>query len=438
MDSKIRIDKVFRSKAYIFYYLLIGVVIFAIMRPNNDVPGALRVAILGLTLLPAFFRIEFLPFALVCFQGISANSFTPVLPTSCVYYLAIVTAFYAFYKEKSRFIVGALSFLLYFFVCCLIHSDIQVFLGWILVATMLSDYIRDKSDIENLLYAFMIISLFLSILFLVYREDFIEVYKRFDEEAERSSWINSNIFGGVIAAGGVLSVAYLTDALQLVRTRELQLLSIATVLLSFPVLALNASRGAFLAFVVPSVIMLLLSQLKLIYKVLFVVAVLFFVFWLYVSTDFFDLLLMRMADESFETGGNRTVIWKEKLHSFFRDNNVLHHVFGIGRTANIQLANRMSTHNDFLTAFIGYGIIGLILFISFFVLPVIKARKETKIVVGMLTLYMLIECFVLEPVFRGYFFFIMFYFFTLKYAIIDLDEMEDEFESVDELEEEPV
>jgi len=412
-------------RVIVVYYFLISILIFFIMRPNETVPTITRFVFLAVVLFPVLFKTEFLPFAILCFYGISSASFAVILPTNTIYYLAITLVFYAYYPPKSRFIICESFFLLYFVLCCLIHGDIQEFLGWGAIAMMLGDFVRKKSDVKILLYAFLLISLFLSVLFLVYRDDFIVEYVRYGDEAERTKWINSNYLGAIIAAGGVLSVAYLTNLIQLVRTDFLRILSPLTLLLSFPVIVLNSSRGAFLAFTIPSVIMMLLSRIKVHYKLLLVIAAAFMVYLLYYSESF-TLLAMRMEDESFGSVGLRSFIWKEKLHLFWEDQSFMHHLIGIGRNKCTDLANQLSTHNDFLTALIGYGISGLVLFIAAIVYPIVKARKETKTVVGMFLLYLILECFVLEPVFRGYFVLIMFYFFVLRYSMIDKKSRENE------------
>lgn len=434
MDVKIRIDREFWSRVIIVYYLLVGIFMFMLMRPGADVSGTLRIVIFGLVLLPAVFRTEFFPFALLCFQGISDNSFTPVLPTNFVYYLAIALAFYACYKEKSMFFVFAIIFYIYYLLCCLFHYDFQEYLSWVLVAIIICDYVKDESDIEKLFYAFLILSIFLCMLYLFHRSEFLMAYGKSVAQLERSFWINPNTFGATIAAGAVLAVAYLTNILKINKSIPLITLSAIVASLSIVVLALNASRGAFLAFTIPSMIMILLSKMKTVYKVLFVGVVVFVVYWLYVSTDVFELLMNRMEDETTGSAGNRTVIWKEKLEAFWWDQNVFHHIFGIGWTACTELRNKLSTHNDFLTAFIGYGLIGLMLFITIIVFPIIRAKKETRLSVSIIMLYLLVECSMLEPFFRGKFVVIMFYFFMLKYVMIydNEEEMSEEEEMPEE------
>ena len=98
--------------------------------------------------------------------------------------------------------------------------------------------------------------------------------------------------------------------------------------------------------------------------------------------------------------------------------NIFDLLFGIGETASANIGRYVSTHNDLVTAMIAYGIIGLLMFLYFiFIYPIVKA-KNNKLFVFILLIYMIIECCVLEPFFRGYIVFIMFYFFIIKFALL--------------------
>jgi len=421
MNLTIKINRHFWDRVYILYYLLIGVGMFVLMKPNVEIAQWIRIAFLGLVLAPVCFKIESLPFAILCFYGISSSSFVAVLPTSPIYYTIAVFGFYVVYRKKSKDLVYALFFYSYFALCCVVYRDMQEYLQWWIIAVILIDFVKNKTDVENLVYAFLIVSIFLSLLYLVHRDSFAEAYTYFgetEEGLERSSWINGNLFGAVIAAGGTLAVAYLTETLQMTKKRTLFIISGITAALSLVALILNASRGAFFAFTIPAAIMLFMSKIKAIYKVLLFAITIYGIFWLYTTTDVFDLLISRIEEESFDTGGDRTSIWKEKLESFLWDSNYWHYVFGMGRKSCSELRNQMSTHNDFLTAFIGYGGMGLVLFVVIVFLPVIKAKKGMRLPVFILLLYFIIECSVLEPVFRGYLVIIMYYFFVLKYALL--------------------
>lgn len=371
-----------------------------------------------LVLFPAFSRPEYLPFCMTCIVGISSNSFYEIVPTRPDIYIPIILILYINYKKRSGFFLNAFAIYFIFLLFSLVHGDFPTFLSWGLVAVILADFIKEKKDINNLMLAFLVVSFILSLLFLLYRDQFTVDYGRLDEQLERAYWTNSNRFGAAIAAGGVMAVAYLSGLLQTHKNRVLTFLSIGTIVLVFPTLVFNASRGAFLAFVLPSLLAVVFSKMRTDIKVMLIVISAFLIYNMYMGSDMFELLRARVESDNTETAGGRTSIWQGKLLAFSAYDAATQFV-GIGRRACVQLGGYMSTHNDFLTAFIGYGYFGLILFSMLMVYPLFYAPRRLKKVVLVLSVYMVIECFVLEPFFRGYLFFLMFYIFTLRFVMIE-------------------
>lgn len=406
------------NKRGIAYYLVLLVVVFFLMRPFVVPPMMIRMALFGLIFIPTIFVPRLLPAVLLLFYGVDMASFTHVLPESNTYLCAVVLFCYVVYKEKSRFVLKALIAVFYFFFCAMIHHSVGDVFLWLLVAILLSDMIKEKEDLNLLFHSFLIVSLFLGLLFLVHQQEFAVQYGKMEEGLERSGWINNNVFGGAIAAGGVLAMAYLTGTLNFSKTRITTVLSAIVAVIVFVVLVLNASRGAFFAFLLCAATMLLLTKSKLHIKLLLLLAV-GVVFYIMYTNDAFALLQARLESDNTATAGNRTLIWGIKLTAFFDSSNLLALMFGIGQTACMNLGVYYSTHNDFVTAIIAYGFVGLSLFLFFiFVFPVYKAGKNERFNVMVLLLYLLIECLVLEPIFRGYIWEIMFYFFVLEYVLI--------------------
>lgn len=405
-------------KLGLVYYLALLVVVFFLMRPFVVPPMMIRLVLFGLIFIPTIFVPRILPAVLLLFYGVDKASFTHVLPESNIYLCAVVLICYVVYKGKSRFVLKALLAVFYFFFCAMIHNSVGDVFLWLLIAVLLSDMIREREDLSLLFHSFLLVSLFLGLLFLVHQQEFAVQYGKMEEDLERSGWINNNVFGGAIAAGGVLAMAYLTGALNFSKTKITTILSATVAVIVFVVLVLNASRGAFFAFLLCAATMLLLTRSKLYIKLLLLLAVGVVIYIMY-TNDTFALLQARMESDNTATAGSRTVIWKTKLTEFFASSNPLVLLFGIGQTACINLGVYYSTHNDFVTAIIAYGFVGILLFLFFiFFFPVNKAGKNERINVMLLLLYLVIECMVLEPIFRGYILEIMFYFFVLKYVTI--------------------
>ena len=416
---------VFQHRNNIIYYLLLGGLMLFLLKPGVNVPFVVRAGLMFLVLFPAFSRPEYLPFCMTCMVGISSNSFYQIVPTDPGIYLVVIIILYINYKKRSGFFLNAFAIYFIFLLFSLVHGDFPKFLSWGLVAVILADFIKEKKDINNLMLAFIVVSFILSLLFLLYRDQFTVDYTEDGETLERAYWTNANRFGAVIAAGGVMAVAYLSGIFNVARSKGFMILSIVSLFLVVPTIGLNASRGALLAFVISSLMAILFSKMKIHTKALVVIIIAGFVYWLFYYTDLFDLMMIRIENDGTETAGGRTEIWDAKLSVFLNFDFATQFV-GIGRSACTRLAGYVSTHNDFLTAFIGYGYLGLFLFSSLIALPFIKAPKRSRKAVLLLTSYLLVECSVLEPVFRGYLFFLMFYIFTLKYALFEKKDYERE------------
>lgn len=410
-----------KNKLVIAYYLVLTAFLFYIIRPNTALPMLVRLPLFVAIVLPAIYNGRFLPAVMVLFYGIESSSFTSIIPDTDFYYVSLIAFVFLLHYKPNKFLGKELLILLFFFILAFLHYDLKPVLLWFLLALLLGEMVKTTKDLELLAYSFIVLTIFLGALYLIYQGDFAYDYGERELGYERSRWINSNVFGACISAGGVLATAYLTKALRFTQTRIGVILSIAAIVLASFSLPLNASRGAFLSFVIPSLVIILISNIAIWKRVLLLFAFLAGA-WLFFKAGNFDLLIYRIELDDSGTS-NRHTIWVTKLADFFLNGNTLDWVIGIGQSNCVHIGlgygANMSTHNDFLTAFIAYGIIGLIVFVfSFIVYPIHKASSGNKRTVFALLLYLIIEGFVLEPIFRGYFTEIMFFIFVLKYAII--------------------
>ena len=406
-----------KSNWCIAYYLMLLVAMFFLMQPFTTPPMMTRLIFFGFVFLPTIMMPRILPAVLLLFYGIDKSSFTHVLPETDMYIFIMVLVCYVLYKEKSLFLLRALGGVLYFFICALIHYYVSDFFSWILVAILLSDMIKNKDDLNLLFHAYLAISLFLGLLFLVHQQVFAIQYGRAVDDLERSGWINNNVFGGAIAAGGVFAIAYLTGVFRFAKNRITTLLSITTIIIVFIVLTLNASRGAFIGFLLAATLFFITSNSKLYVKLLIII-VAGIVCYLMYTKDTFALLQIRMESDNTATMGGRSLIWKSKLQAFFSIPDFWKLLFGIGQLECVKIGVYYSTHNDFVTSIIAYGFIGFIIFLYILIYPIKKSGKKKWHSIFLL-LYLFVECFVLEPIFRGYLIEIVFYFFVLKYALIN-------------------
>lgn len=425
-----------KSRRYILYYVAVAAIMFYFMRPDTSISMTVRLAMLGLIIAPVIVHINLLPVVLLLFVGIDAASFVHVLPETDWYYVVIVLAFYILYRNKSSLLLKELLVFAYFFFSAAFFGDIRECFDWMFVAMVLCDMIKEKRDLRMLFHGYLLMTMFLGVLFLVYHNDFtqqetiVSQMGNTEEVVERSGWTNYNVFGLYIASGGVLAVSFLTGALKFPNSKFSLAASIITAVLAVVVLAMNASRGASISFIAPALFLFLVSNTKLRIKLLFLVVAGGVVYWLF-TQNLFEALLTRMESESFDTAGGRSEIWQAKLYQFLYFFTPNQRLLGIGQSKCLSLGVYYSTHNDYLTALIAYGIIGFGLFTYFVIVhPIVKAGKKKLLTVVGLLLYLVIEGFVAEPFFRGYFVAIMFYFFVLKYAMLNDDSEENKPSSV--------
>ena len=189
----------------VVYYVLLTMAVFFLSRPSVELSMAIRIGLLGLIIAPVFYNNSLLPCVLLLFCGIDAASFTAILPSNEAFIFLIILVLYFLYNRKSNFVPSAFCALSFFLVMAMLHIDFGVSLLWIIAAILISDMIKNKQDLQLLVYMFMFLSIFLSLLFLVHRGEFSLNYGT--EGLERARWINPNVYGAEIAAGGVLAFA---------------------------------------------------------------------------------------------------------------------------------------------------------------------------------------------------------------------------------------
>lgn len=419
--TQVKDNILFNNKWIIAYYVVLSVLLFSMMRPGVDLPMTRRIVLMGLIFIPTLFVKDILPAIAVFFLGIDIGGFTAFLPSNDLIVFAIILVLYIYNQgiagtKRYSILPICLAYLSYFVLLSLFHADIRPKIIWVVIAFLLGDMIKSKKNLMLVFYMFMLLSIFLGLLFVAHRGEFAVSYG--SEELERSFWINPNVFGAEISAGGVLAFAYLMGVLEFEKNKFAKILSIITVAFAFFTLVINASRGAILAFALPVLVLVMTSKTKMTIKVLIILVGSVFILWLF-NSGYFDLLLYRIeADETGGTGG-RMGIWSVKLNAFFIEGNPLSLLLGIGQEGCVNIGTYKSTHNDFVTAFIAYGLLGLFLFIYvIFIYPYKKAGRRMRILVLSLLSYLIVECCVLEPFFRFYIVELMFYFFILRYVLI--------------------
>lgn len=412
-----------RNGTIVSLYTLVLLTMVCISKPEQDYSMFIRIGLFVVAMLPVLFSTQYILFSFASFYAINSTSFCRLLPSD-EYYYVVVILFAFFLTPKSQEAIArmlkAYIAITPFLLLSLIWGDVQEFQLWWSVCLLFIPLLRTEGQFKLLAFSFPIVSFVLSLLYLLNQSYFMFAYS---VDMERSNWINPNQFGGIIAVGIVMGIALLLKQFKIKISKFEFIFLFICVCTSFVVIVLNASRGSFLASSFFSLLLIFMSDMKKKYKLMLVGCFCLFAFVLWQS-GFFELLMFRMEADTASTAGNRSVIWAEKISSFFDDTSFLHCFIGFGGRAGAEaighstgIAN-MSTHNDFVTAIVGYGIPCLFYFIYVLFYPFLNMPKgRSRAVFFVITMFVVVECSILEPMFRGYVTFVMLYIFLYTYSV---------------------
>lgn len=455
-------DKVERNNIFtptvatLYFGAIIALLLFW---SDGNIPGALRYPFTLLPFLPAIFvdRRWFWPsfiVTLTVFNNMPGQQFI----INKEFYFAIIAIVAIYHTIRERQVISPLEFLP-FALCVAYMSAIDYGSGdditnnqywWLCVCALLTlrpkpqDGVPLTSSLEHLpqkdtsantdnftiygAYAFILTSIIVSIVYTVNFDTYAEKYN-FTSDLMRSNYIDQNYQGGALGMGIIFAIYLLLNAKT--KTLWIQVMCWVGIILPMAVLFVLASRGALLAVVVAGSFLLLVSRAKLPAKISFILLGILLLAYAY-SHNYMDLLIVRMQEESLETGSHRTDIWVSKIDAFSRDNNILHWLFGIGRMNSLKLGHYhldydgAAFHNQYLAMLVNYGIVGFCGFISLMVIPIFKAEKGKKVIVSILILYLATICMTLEPLTTAFPAFYLFYFYTYIFATRYLSRRDEE------------
>lgn len=403
---------------------------------DGNIPGALRYPFALLPFLPAILvdRRWFWPsfiVTLTVFNNIPGDQFI----MNAGFYLAIIVVVAIYHTIRERQIISPLEFLP-FALCVAYMSAIDNASGdnitnnniwWLCVCALLTLRPRqqDKSSLSTTekytiwgAYTFVLTSIIVSIIYALNFDTYAEQYNSFSD-VMNSSYTDRNYQSGAIGMGVIFAIYLLLN--NKAKTLWLQVMCIAGIIVPLITIFTLASRGALLAIVIASVLMVVVSNTRTNVKIGVIILGTLLMAYSY-SNHYMDLLIVRMQEKSLETGSSRTVIWESKLDAFTRDNNMLHWLFGIGRMKSLALGDYKiaregaAFHNQYLAMLVNYGIVGCSMFFYLMVLPIVKAAKEKKVIVSIMVLYLAVICLTLEPLTAAFPAFYLFYFYTYIFA----------------------
>jgi hypothetical protein len=395
-----------RNWRVICYYLILLLILVSWTNTSLvSPPMILRAVYTFAFFLPLVKYSWMMPFVVTTFWSIRLLSVAPFgyLPTEPYLYLigivGVLLSQTLLYKNNrqnwlSRF---ELFLVIYIFTIDIIYGEIfSKYLQTILIGILLYNQIKSKDALHLLAISFIIISFVESMYFFAFREDFATNYIGSASGLERSTWIDPNYFGIILGMGIVISLAYLLNFFKIKTNFLNKVFFITTIIISFIVVVLQASRGAILDIGVSCILLMLFSKIKLIYKIIILTLIIAFVLYLF-NNNYFELLMMRIeADDG--TGSGRLDIWNSRLRTF-SNQDPLQILFGMGQKQGLTLGtyNYVGSHNEFISTLVIYGIVGLIILIGLLLYPIINANQEHKSLVSILIIYLVISFMTLEP-----------------------------------------
>lgn len=411
-----------KSNIVITIYTAVLIAMILISKPEVEYGMLIRLVLFGAAMLPLLLSPRYIIFSFTCIYAINSTSFCRILPSDAYYYyILIFIAFFLCERSNKTLKIMWKCFvaIIPFYFISLIHGDVQDFQLWWVVCLLFIPFLDNERNLKLLAFSFPIASLVLSLLFLLNQTYFMFSYST---EMDRSGWINANQFGGIIGLGVIVGIALIIKQIKLNVTFKETILLLVCMVVSYIVVVLNASRGAFISTSLTSIILVLMSNIKNRYKILVIVVLVFFAFLLWRS-GFFELLMFRMEADTASTAGSRSLIWTEKLDVFFNESTPFQWLVGAGGRAGAEMMGHsrniynMSTHNDFVTAIVGFGIPCSIYYVYLLFYPYFNIPKgHDRNVLGAFMIFLFLESSVLEPMFRGYVSYIMFYVFLFTYS----------------------
>ena len=395
-----------KSKYIYIYYLFL--LMLLLLRTSDVVPNTIiRLLYLSVFFLPFLgrYRTLYLP-CLVTFMTVGTYGFAySYFPYMMGIYM-IFSIIYLFFSNSKILDVKIPKIfvftVIYIGLINIIDSGKPQEIFYSIVTILAASYCASSNIegyIQKMLIAFTIISISLSVVYLLNYENFLEAYNA-NDGMERSGWTDPNYLSCIIGMGVVSSMILLLKKENY--SLLIKLYCALVIVLSLLVQLLLASRGGLLCVIASLIVLIVLSNVRMQYKVLTFIVFILFLIWAYVN-NYFELLAYRIAND---TGGSgRLVIWTNKLNEFLNLKNPLKWIFGIGYESAYKLASKstgIGFHNDFLSILCGYGIIGFSLLVYLMIIrPIKQASKNIRPIVVSLVIYLSLACMTLEPLSAG-------------------------------------
>ena len=387
-----------------------------VLKQDNVEPSLiLRLVFLGAVILPTFIsRKVSYPAVITLFLTLTlygfSYSYMPYTTNIYAWITVLLTIIFLIVNKSICKLPAFLFFLtVYVFLVDTItgignpyaHIPENVFYCFLMLLCF-SQFANRNSNVafEQISFSFLLVSIILSLYFLLNRNNFVVYYDKY-KEFERYGWIDPNYFGTVIGMGTMTALIMLFKKKKQNKDIIETIICIFSIVLSIPVLLLNASRGAILSVAVAGSFLIFYARVKNEYKIMMLIVITVILLYLY-NNQYMNLLAYRIENDE-TIGSGRNNIWSLKIDAFVKGGwGAL--LFGSGYAGGLAISGHiLGFHNDFLAFLVDYGIVGLLLFLYMLYYPITKIERESNYypIVISIVAYIAITGFTLEPISGG-------------------------------------
>jgi hypothetical protein len=359
----------------VIYYLLLLLIALSWTNKNLVEPNiVLRVVYTIFFIIPLFRYAIFIPVVITIFATIRMFSVSPFgyLPSQPIFYCGLIFVLYIYYAtahfKSNDTHHGLIILFIIVGISNLINGSVEFsIIISLIIAILMGKFIKSKTQLKLMEIGFILITFFLSIYSFVFLNEFA-IKTVATGKFERMYWTDPNYLGSVIVIGIVISFFYYLNNVE--EKIIFRIFYLTNVLMGFATLGLLASRGAFIAALLP-IIYILYKKTKSIKNIFYVIAfgcIALFILW---NTNISAPLIQRFNENTTGTGSERTDIWESSFKAFYRL-DIVRILFGGGTNFSDYLCGKAfgtgikSAHNNYLQILYDYGIIGLVTFLYVF------------------------------------------------------------------------
>ena len=407
------------NKKGLIYYLLLLIVLVSWTNSESLPSMPLRLAFMCAVVLPLWVRksksfpVLFFPFVII-----SASSYAvSYMPVDGLYiFVTVLLSLVILGRNGGKHLKIPNSFKLLCFLSMFMDtffsSDVTSVFNWLSIIIVAESFlsINDFQKLNSFTFSLAVISLVLSLEFIFVGNKFMTVVNTIDGVLDRKGWTDPNYFGSILGFGIFASLVELMTNKS--NSKIIRYFYFFVIVVSLYTLFGTASRGAVIALICSSLILLFICPLSNTYRIgiiSFSVLVLFIMFKLHML----DLLILRFLSDEGDAGG-RMEIWIPRLNAFFYECSPMQWLFGLGTDKAMRLGTGqfIGFHNDYLSILVKYGMIGFFCLIGLLVKPIMSCKNKKGIVFAGIV-YMSVCMFSIEPFTGGQWGCLYFYLYVL-------------------------